>query len=247
MGAAAVPIGLGALSLFGQAKAASDQRKAQAPQRSIAQNQKQLFQQTLPWYNPILQALAGNAGLTLPGGAGAGGVPGGLAKSAAPGAASGAPPALPMGSTAMGQGALGIFGSNPADRYRFAQAEEELGDLRRRRNAELMMNLTQQGAGSATLASALARNEGDYQQGLAGARRDLAINAQDEAQKRLLTLLSALSPGMGLGQSAAGIFGDQAALAAGRQNAMGQAAGGALEAYLQYQALKRQRSGGLLR
>lgn len=232
MGAAAVPIGLGALSLFGQARAAKEQRRAQEPQRQLAMNQRELFQQTAPWLNPILQALAGNAGLQAPGGA-----PGG------PGPAGSLTPHLPMGSTAMPESALGIYGSNPADRYRFAQAEGDLERIRKQRNAELLLGLHNQGAGTATIGSAMARNEGQYQEGLAGSRRELAINSGNEATQRVLQLLGALSPGLGLGQSAAGIFGDQAGLAAGRSNALAGTTGDALSAYLMYQAMKRQQQG----
>lgn len=143
-----------------------------------------------------------------------------------------------MGSTAMPLASLGIFGQG-ADRQRFAAAEEDLSRIRQQRNAELLLGLTNQGAGAATTSAALARNEGDYQRDLAGQRRDLAINSGQEATNRVLQLLSALAPGFGLGQGAASIYGDQASLAAGNQNAAGQATGDALQAYLMYQAMKR--------
>ena len=244
MGASAVPIGLGVLGLLGQSQAAKAQKAASSPQRTIAGMQKGLFAQASPYYASILQALAGNAGMGLPGQAPPGTPP--LAKTGAgfgtPGApmGSGGQPGLPMGSTAMPENALGIFGQG-ADRQRFAAAEEDLSRIRQQRNAELLLGLTRQGAGAATTSAALARNEGDYQRDLAGSRRQLAISAEDEATQRVLQLLGALSPGLGLGQASAGIYADQANRAAAGGQAGMAATGDALQAYLMYQALKRQR------
>lgn len=240
MGGATIPIALGAMSLFGQNQAAKAQKDAARPAKTIAGMQKNLFAQTQPYYAPILQLLAQRAGVQMPGGGlpplakgGTGTTPGG------PGPAGSLTPHLPMGTTAMPENQLGIFGQGE-DRLRFAQAEEELERIRRQRNAELLLGLTRQGAGAATTSAALARNEGQYQEGLADFRRNLAINAGDEQARRAQALLSALSPGFGLGQSAAGILGDQAGLAANRANAMGQATGDALSNYLLYQAMRRQ-------
>jgi hypothetical protein len=260
MGGAAVPIALGAMALAGQHKAAKAQREAAQPAKNLAGMQKQLFGQAQPYYSPILAWMMQHAG--IPGGpaANVSGGPNNALAQTQPiragqtpfGAGSGGPitPAgtspqtpLPMGSTAMPESQLGVYGQGE-DRLRFAAAEEELDRIRKQRAAELLLGLQRQGAGAATTSAALARNEGDYMQNLAGFRRNLAINAGDEQEQRVAALLGALSPGFGLGQSAAGTYGNLSGIAAGQANASGAAMGDALSNYLLYQAMRRQQQPG---
>lgn len=220
----------GGLSLLGASQASRQQRAALGPQRSLARQQAALFREAQPYYGQVLQYLAGNAGLPVPGAAAGGGSP-----------AAGGGPGLPPGAGSIPESALGVYGTNPADRYRFAQAEDELGNLRRLQASRLAYQLGQQGAGSNTIAAALARNEQGATDQLSQFRRQLAINAGAEQERRVGGLLSALSPGFGAGPAAAGIYGQQAAQAGSQLGQAGAGIGQALQNYMLYRVLSRQR------
>jgi hypothetical protein len=145
-----------------------------------------------------------------------------------------------MGMGSIPQSALGIYGTNPADQYRFAQAEDEIGRLRQRRAQQLQYQLGQQGAGTNTTAAALGRNEEDALRQLTEFRRNLAINAGSEQERRVGALLGALSPGFGQGQAAAGIFGQQAAQAGSQLGQASAGIGDALQNYMLWRALQKQ-------
>lgn len=241
----ALPIIAGAtglLSLVQGGQAASGQRRAARAQESVARNQRQLFAQTTPYYGSILEYLSRSAGLQPPTGAFA---PNAAATPATtPGGgtpASSAP--LPAGSGALPDSALGIFAQNPDDRLRFQAAEEDLARLRDVRANQLTHALGRRGAGSATTAAALARNEGDYQQQTAAFRRQLALAARAEQERRVGALLQALSPGLGAGNAAASIFGGQAGMYGNQVTAAGAGVGNLLSNWLLAEAMRRQNQG----
>lgn len=211
MGGLAAPIIGGAFGLLGANSAARNQRRATGAQRNIAQQQAGLFRQASPYYQPILEYLAGNAGLTPL-----------TAPGRSPAATGTAGQPLPGGEGSLQPGALGIFQSNPADALRFRQAEEDLARSRIAREQQLRFRLGRQGAGEATTAAAIARNEQDYQTGLGQFRRAQAIQAGSEQERRIGALLAALGIGFGQGGNAAAIFGNQANLAG---NQLGQSGG----------------------
>ncbi len=242
MGASAIPIIGGGLSLLGASQAAGAQRRALAPQRAIGQQQLALFRQAAPQYAGILQFLSGQAGLPYQQTAQAtrAGVPGFLGA----GATGPAPvAAAPEGLGGIGNQALGIYGQNPADVYRFRQAQDEIDRQNQAGQSQLSFALGRQGAGSATTSAALAQAEQGRLTRLEEFRRGLAINAQQEQERRVGALLAALGVGMGQGNAAAGIFGGQANLAAGQGAAAGGALGDFLQSWLLYQALRRAQGG----
>jgi hypothetical protein len=235
MGSAALPIIGGALGLYSAGTAASGQRRAARAQEGIARNQRQLLTQASPYYNEVLRYLSQSAGLTPTG-------------QATPATAAGAPSAgssapLPTGSGALPDSALGIFAQNPADRYQFQAAEEQLARLRDTRANQLQHALGLRGAGQATTAAALARNEGDYQSGTAQFRRQLAMAARAEQERRVGALLQALAPGLGAGAGAAGIFGSQASLYGNQASAAGAGVGNLLSNWLLAQAMRQGTAG----
>jgi hypothetical protein len=139
--------------------------------------------------------------------------------------------------------ALGIFAQNPEDRLRFQAAEEDIGRLRDTRANQLQHALGMRGAGQGTISAALARNEGDAQQQTAAFRRNLALAARAEQERRVGALLQALAPGLGAGNAAAGIFGQQAQLYGNQATAAGQGVGSLLSNWLLAEAMRRQNQG----
>jgi hypothetical protein len=225
MGGAIGSIVGGGLSLLGANQARRAQQSALGPQKQLAQQQLGLFKQASPYYGQILQYLAGNAG--LPGvqtqGAPAAPQPGaGFAAGAGAQSLAGAPAAIP-------QGALGIYGTNPADQYRFQQAQEQIDAQRRQQGQRLQYQLGQQGAGTNAIASVLGRNQNAAMDQLAKFRQGLAINAGQEQTNRVQQLLGALGAGFGQGSQAGGLLGQQAALAGNQLSQAGAGIGSALD------------------
>jgi hypothetical protein len=225
MGGAIGSIVGGGLSLLGANQARRAQQSALKPQEALARQQLGLFRQASPYYGQILQYLAGNAGLNpTPGQAGAGAPQPGFSTAGAAGAAplAGAPAAIP-------QGALGIYGTNPADAYRFQQAQEQIDQQRRQQAQRLQYSLGQQGAGANAIASVLGRNQNAAMDQLAKFRQGLAINAGNEQTNRVQQLLGALGAGFGQGSQAGGLLGQQAALAGNQLSQAGAGIGSALD------------------
>ena len=244
MSAAAAPIIGGGLSLLGASRAARSQREALAPQRAIANQQLQMFRQAGPQYAGILQWLSQQAGLPYTSyQPGAQGRQPGFGMPQAPQQASPGT-GLPQGMGGIPDQALGIYGTNPADVYRFRQAQDDIDRQNMAGQQQLSYTLGRQGAGPATTSAALAQAENQRQTRLEEFRRGLAINQGQEQERRVGALLAALGVGMGQGQAAAGIFGNQAQLAAGQGAAAGGALGDFLSSWLLYQALRRQQGGG---
>jgi hypothetical protein len=228
MGGAIGSIVGGGLSLLGANQARRAQQSALKPQQALAREQLGLYRQASPYYGQILQYLAGNAGLGVPGAGGAQGVPGAMPE---PGTGHLAPgtPLSPGAPAAIPQGALGIYGTNPADQYRFQQAQEQIDAQRRQQAQRLQYQLGQQGAGANAIASVLGRNQNAAMDQLARFRQGLAINAGQEQTNRVQQLLGALGAGFGQGSQAGGLLGQQAALAGSQLSQAGAGIGSALD------------------
>lgn len=125
-----------------------------------------------------------------------------------------AQPAFPMArqpAAGLQNSALGVYGSNPADVFRMQQAEEDIDRLARQRAQQLQYRLGQQGiGGSGTMAAALARNESDALSQLANFRRQLAIGAGQEQERRMSALMQFLNPALGAGPALAQQYGQMA-------------------------------------
>jgi hypothetical protein len=256
MAAAALPI-MAATGVYSAVNANRNQKKATSLQQGIAKNQNQLFQQTTPYYGAILQYLAQNAGINLPQSGVATparyeqGLTGPKRLVAGTGSPAGTPTnalassPLPSGSGALPDSYLGVFGQNEQDRLAFGQAEEDLGRQRERREQQLRFRLGQRGAGEATISSAMAQNEGDYQSQLAAFRRQIALAARAEQERRVAQLLGAMNPGLGQGAAASAAFGQNAAMYGGQANAAGAGLGSFLSNWLLADAMRRQGAGGI--
>jgi hypothetical protein len=110
--------------------------------------------------------------------------------------------------------------------------------LARARGAQLQHTLGQRGVASGSIGAALANNDRNAMRDLAGFRRQLAIDAPHEQERRMAAFLGALNPALSGGQNAANIYGQQG-LYQGQQAAqsfgdIGQLAQG----YFQNQALQ---------
>lgn len=114
---------------------------------------------------------------------------------------------------------LGIYGQNPADRYRLQQAEEDIGRMADRQSHQLGYRLGQQGIGQSGIgAAAQAQNQLAATRDLSNFRRNLAINSGQEQQQRIAQLLAALGLGAGAAGNAMAGYGAQQQLAqAGQQ------------------------------
>jgi len=227
-------------------------------QEGIARNQTQLFRQTSPYYNQVLQLLSQNAGIEIPGvTTPASGVnrfgpwtgPRNPYEAGRPLSATGNPSVgsspLPAGSGALPGSLLGIYNQNEQDRLALGAAEDDIGRIREARNQQLRFQLGRRGAGEATISSALAQNEGDYQSQIAAFRRNLALAARGEQERRLMQLIGALAPGLGQGSAAAGIYGGQAGLYGGQAAAAGQGVGSFLSNWMLAEAMRRRGTGGI--
>lgn len=236
---------IGDLLGLNQAKSA---RQSSAAQNAIAKQQLAMMQQAEPYYGALLQWAAQNAGLRLPQTPGIAGPVSAPSAQPKPGFGSsmdrlaamraggqGTASIQPVGgrpqiggllqggqpAAGLPNSALGIYGSNPADVYRMQQAEEEVNRLANQRGQMLQYRLGQQGIGnSATAGAALARNEQDALTQLANFRRQLAINAPMEQERRMQQVFQLLGLGQGAGGQAASIYGQQAGLQ--QQQAQGQ-------------------------
>ena len=243
MGGAIGSIVGGGLSLLGANQARRSQQSALGPQKQLAQQQLGLYRQASPYYGQILQYLAGNAGLGVPGAQSS--VPGGMGQPgfAGPGTGHPAPgtPSLTGAPAAIPTGALGIYGTNPADQYRFQQAQEQIDAQRRQQAQRLQYQLGQQGAGANAIASVLGRNENAAMDQLAKFRQGLAINAGQEQTNRVQQLLGALGAGFGQGGQAGGLLGQQAALAGNQLSQAGAGIGSALDNLTLMRILQNQR------
>jgi hypothetical protein len=134
---------------------------------------------------------------------------------------------------------IGGQGLLPSQQYQLEQARQNINQLGQRATDAITHRFNQSGIGGSTLAAALARAQQDAVNEEGQAVRQAYANADQERQSRLAQYLSSLSPGLGLGQSAAGIYGGQQAMANQQAQQAYGGLGSALGAYLQHEQLRR--------
>lgn len=100
---------------------------------------------------------------------------------------------------------------DPTDQYRFAAAQDSINHLAQQHQNQLQHTLAARGIASSSVGAALAHNQQAALQDLAGFRRNLAIDAPHEAERRRAALLGALGPAFGQGSQASAGYGGQAA------------------------------------
>lgn len=219
-------------------------------QDALRFQQVEAGKQALGTYQPLLQWAMQNAGLQLPqqpktaqpmtptpavqqpgrgfGTANRGqqaAMPMPAAPSPQPGASIqpvGQPQPLQQPQVGLPNSALGVYGQG-ADALRFQQAEEDVNDAARQRANLLRYRLGQQGIGSSgTMASALAQNERAATDSLADFRRNLAINAGGEQERRMQLLAQMLGLGHGIGSQGQEVSGMYKKLDAQKPGLLGQ-------------------------
>lgn len=102
----------------------------------------------------------------------------------------------------------GNYGSRE-DQLRFQAAQEDINRLARLRGNQLQSTMHNRGIADSSQAAALAGNERAAMADLTGFRRNLAINAGQEQERRLQQYMAALGPAFGQGAQAAQIAGQQ--------------------------------------
>ncbi len=176
--------GVGGLgSLIGGMSANKSSKELQRRQRDIANEQLGLFRTAKPYYGDILSRYAGFAGL--------GGSPG-------------------LQQVGEGHYRMGDNYGTPEDQLRLQQGEEDINRFARQNANRLRFQLGQRGIASGTQAAALAANQRAAAQDYGNFRRQLAIQAQGEQERRLANLTGLLGLGFGQGGVAQSVLGQQA-------------------------------------
>ena len=188
----------------------SDKRRANRymdQQADFTGQQMQQFQQAMPQYQQATNFLMGQAGLGQQ-------QPGGATPFRA-----GANPqsndvmARRRGMSLPGQQQdpnAGIW-NNPTDRFRMAQAQDDIDRYAMGQQKQMKHLLGQRGMlDSSVYGGALQRLASDSMREYAGARRDLAISAPQEQERRVMQFMQALAPQMGMGQQAYQNYGELA-------------------------------------
>jgi hypothetical protein len=117
--------------------------------------------------------------------------------------------------------ALGVFGQG-ADALRFQQAEEDINDAARQRANLLRFRLGQQGIGGGGIAAAAqVQNERGAMDSLADFRRNLAINAGGEQERRMQLLAQLLGLGQGIGSQGQAVSGQYKQIEASKPGLLG--------------------------
>lgn len=115
---------------------------------------------------------------------------------------------------------LGIW-NNPEDRLRMSQAQDDIDRYQGLQNKQLLHQLAQRGLAESNVYGSGLENIAENALGqFANFRRNLAIGAGAEEDRRVAQFLNALSPGMGFAPQAAQSFGQ---LGAGQQQQAAQA------------------------
>jgi hypothetical protein len=254
MAAWMIPAVGAASSLFGALGAGKAQKRQAAAAEAGSKLQRKAFHQANPYYQQALAALGQGAGLNVtpyttpvkgakPGAPGFGGTPG-MASIQPVG---GQPPmGQPPAGAASTPGQGNIYETSPEDVYRLQQAEEDIGRQNSLASNALMRRLGQQGIGGSTLGSALTQQGQSAMDRFAQFRRQLAMNATQERQNRLMQLINAAQPGLSMGQQGisnamgmANMYGQQGQQAAG-------GIGNAIQSYMDMQMMRQmmQQPGG---
>lgn len=242
---AAIP---SAISAIGGLISSKKQSKAANVQADIGRQQKNLYEAALPTYFDLINVLRGHAGLSptsnpfTPGIAqqaqSVGGVLGRMGVKTP--ARTGNIPAFrsPAPTSPM------VQPRSNEDRLRLQQAEENINQATQRRLNQLRMALGSRGLrGSSIDAAAQAALISDALRSRSQFEREQAIQAPYQLERRLGLLAQLLNPALGAGPIAAGIFGQQSALAGQQASAAGAGIGQSIQNYLMYDALRKARAG----
>ncbi len=97
---------------------------------------------------------------------------------------------------------MGIW-NNPTDRFRMGQAQDDIDRYQMQQQNQLRHNLGGRGImDSSVTGGAMQRLASDAMREQAGARRDLAISAPQEQERRAMMFMQSLAPMLGMGQQA---------------------------------------------
>jgi hypothetical protein len=187
-------------------------------QSQLIQRQGQTYAQAQPYYQPLLQQYAHNAGVEV------------------------APGMTQVGDNHYAAtprpGGLGSAWGTPEDQLRF-QAQDELARRQRDQGqSALLHSARQQGLSEGTIAAMLHQNQSQYDAGNIGFRRQLAINAPQERERRLALLREALGMGFGQGGAASAGYGQQAGVYGQQAAAANQGTGNILQQWMYQHSLK---------
>ena len=239
--ALAIPGAVSALgSLYSGITGAGAAKKAANAQQSIASQQLRMYHDVQPYYQTILQQMAERAGIQLPTGAVGpiGETPAQrkqrfamLGKSLAPTAATSP---LQGGPAAQTGPYPGIYGQSTEDRLRLQQAQEDIDKQLARQQSVLGQRLGRQGIGGSTLAAAQTQTAQNAMDQFANFRRQLAIQAGMEQERRRQELLGAIGPGFGGAGTSASIYGQLGNQAQQQVASAGAGLGGIMGQLTQY-------------
>lgn len=211
----AVALGGGLVNAITGRSAAKASKEMMRRQAQTIQLQNKNFLAAQPYFQQLMQAYAGRAGIGL------------------------APGLTQTGANTFRATTPGRLGSNygsPEDQLRMSAAEEDVNRYFQQQANQLRHRLGQ-GAGAE---AALARLGSQQAQQLAGFRRQLAIEAPREEERRMANLMQLIGMGFGQGTQAAAGFGQQGAQYGQQAAAANQGLGNIVQQYMYQNTLANQ-------
>lgn len=199
------------------ASAAKSQKELMRRQAQLINKQSQTYGQAQPFYAPLLQQYANQAGL------------GGDFQQVGEGHFAANP-------SRAGFGLGGRYGSYE-DQLRLKGAQSDIAHHTMAGANQLRHQLGGMGIADASIGAALARNQQAGDQQFGQFRRGLAINAQAEQERRLGVLQNALQLGFGQGGQASAGYGQQAGVYGQQANQAFNGVNQALQSYGYQRAL----------
>ncbi len=197
------------MSAFGSGRATRHADQMYNLQKQGALQQQDLYNQTLPMYQQALQYFAQRANPQMLGmqqqamqpGQGPNRNGGYFSRHAQPGAVG------VQGPGGVSNQQMGIW-NNPEDTLRMAQAQDDIARQQQQGQRFLQHNLADRGMlDTGMYGAGLTRLADNSNQQFADFRRNQAIGAGQEGERRNQMLLGATGPGMGMGQSAMQTYG----------------------------------------
>lgn len=200
-------IGGGIVNAFASNSANKARKEVDRAQRDILRQQGQTYKQTQPLFLQTQREMANRAGLrdengvqqTGEGHFNLGGMPG-------------QPQSFGLG---------GAYGS-PELQMRLRAAEEDINKRRTMQANQLRHQLGGAGVAQGSIGAALARNQGAADQQYGSFRRQLAIDQDQEQERRLAQLQQLISMGFGQGSQASAGYAGQSAMYGGQAAAANQ-------------------------
>lgn len=200
--------------------AANAQKEAMRRQAQLIQRQTQTYAQAQPAYNQLLQQYMANAGL---------GPSAGVTQQA--------PGQFGLQNRSQQFGLGGGFGSYE-DQLRLQGAQEDIARHQMQGANQLRFQLGQRGLADASIGAALGRNAALGQQQYGQFRRQLAIQAPQEQERRMAALQGLIGMGFGQGGAASAGYGQQAGVYGNQANQAYNAIGGIAQNWQQQNALQ---------